>query len=519
MSKSDLAAAPLPALTAERIDSLDQFRGYTVAGMILVNFIGGFAAVHSVFKHNHNYLSYADTIMPSFHFAVGFAFRFTMLRRLAEMGRWKTYWSYIRRSIALVFVSILFFSIGGRFADWSQFEKLPETMGGERSVGPDFSRFDMRGMGGGGRRGRGGPRGGGGRERQEELEKMSPDERRAALREDIAKRKEADVKREAEEAEKAAARAESWKKPEFWKTFGAQWLVWLTRELKSSMWNTFAIIGVTQLVVLPFVAFAPWVRVVAMFGFGIGHALLCWWFNWGFVMGEDNWMVQFWKTGAGTSTDGGFFGPLCWCVPMFAGTLAYDVYISSPTRSKAGWRLVICGVLLTALAYSVSCLTRLYDVAGVENPALSKADNVEVAESPVVPDFEKARGRSLTSLLAEPPFVAPPPADERLPNYWMMSKRTPTFSFIFCAAGFAFLVYGLFVFVCDVWGLKIGVFRTFGMNPLAAYFIHEVVGEQLDKLMPRNAPLWYCIAGFAVFFGAVYLCVRYLEKRNIFIRL
>ena len=28
-----------------RIVSLDQFRGYTVAGMLLVNFIGGFQAV------------------------------------------------------------------------------------------------------------------------------------------------------------------------------------------------------------------------------------------------------------------------------------------------------------------------------------------------------------------------------------------------------------------------------------------------------------------------------------------
>jgi hypothetical protein len=181
--------------------------------------------------------------------------------------------------------------------------------------------------------------------------------------------------------------------------------------------------------------------------------------------------------------------------------------------------LIFYGVLLTALAYGLSCLTRLYDEAGVSHPALSLDNDVEKAESPIVPDFENARDRSFRSLLAEPPFVAPPPADERLPNYWMMSKRIPTLSFIFCSAGLAFALYGLFVFVCDVWGLKLGVFRTFGMNPLAAYCIHSIVGDQLDKLMPRNGPLWYCVLGFAVFFGATYLCVRYLEKRNIFIRL
>ena len=70
-----VAAAP-----GNRIASLDQFRGYTVAGMFLVNFIGGFAVVN-VLKHHNTYCSYADTIMPQFLFAVGFAFRLTFGRR------------------------------------------------------------------------------------------------------------------------------------------------------------------------------------------------------------------------------------------------------------------------------------------------------------------------------------------------------------------------------------------------------------------------------------------------------
>jgi len=68
--------------SSSRIISLDQFRGYTVAGMMLVNFIGDFAAAHPVFKHHNTYFSYADTIMPAFHFAVGFALRLTLLKRL-----------------------------------------------------------------------------------------------------------------------------------------------------------------------------------------------------------------------------------------------------------------------------------------------------------------------------------------------------------------------------------------------------------------------------------------------------
>ena len=70
----------------DRIASLDQFRGYTVLGMFLVNFVGGFAAIHPILKHNHTYVSYADTIMPHFFFAAGFAYRLTFLRRSRNEG-------------------------------------------------------------------------------------------------------------------------------------------------------------------------------------------------------------------------------------------------------------------------------------------------------------------------------------------------------------------------------------------------------------------------------------------------
>jgi len=47
---------------------------YTVAGMCAVNFLGGLHAIHPVLKHNNNYFSYADTIMPGFLFACGFSY-------------------------------------------------------------------------------------------------------------------------------------------------------------------------------------------------------------------------------------------------------------------------------------------------------------------------------------------------------------------------------------------------------------------------------------------------------------
>ena len=74
-----------------RIHSMDQFRGYTVAGMFVVNFLGGLAAIHPVLKHNNTYFSYADSIMPSFLFACGFSYRLTTLAQAPAVGPARTY--------------------------------------------------------------------------------------------------------------------------------------------------------------------------------------------------------------------------------------------------------------------------------------------------------------------------------------------------------------------------------------------------------------------------------------------
>jgi peptidoglycan/LPS O-acetylase OafA/YrhL len=63
------------------------------------------------------------------------------------------------------------------------------------------------------------------------------------------------------------------------------------------------------------------------------------------------------------------------------------------------------------------------------------------------------------------------------------------------------------------------VFRTFGQNALAAYLIHHLVLVSIRPLVPDNSPLWYCLLGFALFFGITYLFVRQLEKQGIYLRL
>jgi predicted acyltransferase len=117
---------PVPSRTG-RIVSLDQFRGYTVAGMLLVNFLGGYVAVPAVLKHHNTYCSYADTIMPQFFFAVGFAYRLTFLRRQEAVGARAARLAAIRRNLGLILVGFVLYHLDGQFKTWDALRSLGLT--------------------------------------------------------------------------------------------------------------------------------------------------------------------------------------------------------------------------------------------------------------------------------------------------------------------------------------------------------------------------------------------------------
>lgn len=104
---------------APRLHALDQFRGYTMLGMFLVNFVGGFTAMTTLWptlKHHHTYVSYADTIMPQFLFAVGVAYRLTFVRRRNRDGPRAAYLHALGRCFALVLVGLIVHRLGSGFA-------------------------------------------------------------------------------------------------------------------------------------------------------------------------------------------------------------------------------------------------------------------------------------------------------------------------------------------------------------------------------------------------------------------
>lgn len=79
-------------------------------GMLLVNFLGSFAVCPRLLKHSNDYCSYADTIMPQFLFAAGFAMRLSLGKRREASG--KMPWGRaVRRILGLALVAIVWYSI------------------------------------------------------------------------------------------------------------------------------------------------------------------------------------------------------------------------------------------------------------------------------------------------------------------------------------------------------------------------------------------------------------------------
>lgn len=103
-----------------RLSSLDQFRGYTVLGMFLVNFVAGYREVPRWLHFEHTYCSYHDTIMPQFFLAVGFALRLAYLRRCATHGVPTTYWKFIKRGLGLILLGVVVYHLTGRYDAWDR---------------------------------------------------------------------------------------------------------------------------------------------------------------------------------------------------------------------------------------------------------------------------------------------------------------------------------------------------------------------------------------------------------------
>lgn len=107
-----------------RLLSLDQFRGFTVFGMLVVNFLGGYAGIPEAFSHHPGWCTYADMIMPQFFFAVGFGFRMSYLRRVERDGAAMAIRHALGRNFGLILLGLIFYHLDGRYETWEELSRL-----------------------------------------------------------------------------------------------------------------------------------------------------------------------------------------------------------------------------------------------------------------------------------------------------------------------------------------------------------------------------------------------------------
>ena len=105
-------------MQTQRYQSLDVFRGATVALMILVNNPGSWGHIFSPLEHaSWHGLTPTDLVFPFFLFAVGNAMSFVM-PKLAQ-GTDANFWKKVLKRTLMIFAI-------GLFLNWSPFVKWSE---------------------------------------------------------------------------------------------------------------------------------------------------------------------------------------------------------------------------------------------------------------------------------------------------------------------------------------------------------------------------------------------------------
>ena len=112
--------------TKSRIQSLDQYRGYAIFGMLLVNFFGFYkttwvnadsslkGALEFVFgqqlHHHGEYMTYADTIAPIFMFVVGIGMRLSWTNRIKHVEPGVARKAMAKRYFTLVLIAFAIYA-------------------------------------------------------------------------------------------------------------------------------------------------------------------------------------------------------------------------------------------------------------------------------------------------------------------------------------------------------------------------------------------------------------------------
>jgi predicted acyltransferase len=109
------------AVPVKRIVSLDQFRGFAIFGMILVNYLGYFTKIPETMKHPNYGMTFANTIAPFFLIAVGMGFRMSITGRIKKYGRKNSYYIALKRYFILIIIGIVLYGPDPVNSMWDAF--------------------------------------------------------------------------------------------------------------------------------------------------------------------------------------------------------------------------------------------------------------------------------------------------------------------------------------------------------------------------------------------------------------
>lgn len=104
---STAAASPV---IKNRILSIDQFRGWAILGMILVDYFGAFDNTWRQLHHPREGFTFADTIAPIFMFVVGMGMRLSMIRRIDRVGLQAARKGLLSRYVLLVLIAFTLYT-------------------------------------------------------------------------------------------------------------------------------------------------------------------------------------------------------------------------------------------------------------------------------------------------------------------------------------------------------------------------------------------------------------------------
>lgn len=96
-------------MESRRYESIDQFRGFAILGMVIVNVLGRFPIMPDTFRHvrvNVGGFSFADAVAPFFVFIVGMGFRLSFMKNQTRDGTWCASRNAAYRYLTLLAISV-----------------------------------------------------------------------------------------------------------------------------------------------------------------------------------------------------------------------------------------------------------------------------------------------------------------------------------------------------------------------------------------------------------------------------